>query len=167
MRNENKYLGVLCALSAAIICIFFGPFGDLTAGESPQSARFVKVTRVIDGDTIEIEGGERVRYIGIDTPELHHPRKPVQYFAEEAWRYNQSLVEGKMVYLVQDVQPRDRYKRTLAYVFVDDVLINARLIKDGYARVATYPPNVTYQELFLKLERKAREEKGGLWNIPE
>lgn len=167
MRIKAKYLSLICALSTATICLFFSPFDDLTAEEPLQTARFVKIIRAIDGDTIEIEGGERVRYIGIDTPELHHPNKPVQPFAEEAWRYNQSLVEGKMVYLVQDIQPRDRYKRILAYVFVDDVLINARLVKDGYARVATYPPNVIYEKLFLRLERKARKEKGGLWNIPE
>jgi len=163
MVSKYKYLGAVCILSTAFFCLFLRPYSEISAGEKREKAHFAKVVRVIDGDTIEIEGDEKVRYIGMDTPELHHPNKPVQYFAEEAFKYNRDLVEGKEVYLVFDVQRRDRYKRLLAYVFSDDILINAKLVKDGYARVATYPPNVTYQQLFLKLERQARENNRGLW----
>lgn len=126
--------------------------------------KFHKAIRVIDGDTIKLENGETVRYIGIDTPETVHPNKPVQYYGKEASEYNRNLVEGKTVYLEYDVQERDKYGRLLAYVFVDDIFVNARLVKEGYARVSTYPPNVKYQDLFLKLEREARENSRGLWS---
>ncbi|MDI3543444.1 MAG: micrococcal nuclease [Candidatus Atribacteria bacterium] len=121
------------------------------------------VTRVIDGDTIELANGEKVRYIGIDTPELHHPQKDVEYYAQEAYEANRKLVEGKRVRLELDVEERDRYGRILAYVYVDDLMVNEWLVANGYARVATFPPNVKYAERFLQLEREARQAKVGLW----
>lgn len=121
------------------------------------------VTRVIDGDTIELSNGEKVRYIGVDTPELHHPQKEVEYYAREAYEANRRLVEGKRVRLELDVEERDRYGRILAYVYVDDLMVNEWLVANGYARVATFPPNVKYAERFLQLEREARQAKIGLW----
>ncbi len=121
------------------------------------------VTRVIDGDTIELANGEKVRYIGVDTPELHHPQKEVEYYAREAYEANRRLVEGKRVRLELDVEERDRYGRILAYVYVDDLMVNEWLVANGYARVATFPPNVKYAERFLQLEREARQAKVGLW----
>ncbi|MBP9015989.1 MAG: thermonuclease family protein [Candidatus Atribacteria bacterium] len=121
------------------------------------------VTRVIDGDTIELANGEKVRYIGVDTPELHHPQKEVEYYAQEAYEANRRLVEGKRVRLELDVEERDRYGRILAYVYVDDLMVNEWLVANGYARVATFPPNVKYAERFLQLEREARQAKVGLW----
>ena len=122
--------------------------------------------RVIDGDTIEVEiGGEsyKVRYIGIDTPELHHPTKPVEYFAQEAYEKNRELVEGKTVFLEKDVSETDQYGRLLRYVYVGDTFVNAYLVQQGYALVSTYPPDVKYQERFLELQREAREAGRGLW----
>ncbi|MBC7217855.1 MAG: thermonuclease family protein [Candidatus Caldatribacterium sp.] len=121
------------------------------------------VARVIDGDTIELANGEKVRYIGINTPELHHPQKGVEYFAREAYEANRRMVEGKRVRLEFDVQRRDRYGRLLAYVYVDDIMVNEWLVANGYAQVATYPPNVRYAERFLKLEEEARRLGIGLW----
>ena len=121
------------------------------------------VTRVIDGDTIEIQGGERVRYIGIDAPEIVHPSKPVEYFGEEATEKNRELVEGKRVRLEGDVEDRDEYGRWLRYVWRDDVMVNAELVRLGYAYSYSLPPNVKYQELFLQLEQEAREQGLGLW----
>ncbi|HPT63507.1 MAG TPA: thermonuclease family protein [Candidatus Atribacteria bacterium] len=121
------------------------------------------VARVIDGDTIELSNGEKVRYIGIDTPELHHPQKEVEYYAREAYEANCRLVEGKRVRLELDVEERDRYGRILAYVYVDDLMVNEWLVANGYAHVATFPPNVKYAERFLQLEREARQAKIGLW----
>lgn len=124
-----------------------------------------KVERVIDGDTIKIETGESVRYIGIDTPETVHPRKPVQYYGKEASEYNKKQVEGKKVRLEFDVQERDHYGRLLCYVYLaDGTFVNAELVKQGYAQVSTYPPNVKYQELFLSLQKEARTRNRGLWN---
>ncbi|MFY9303392.1 MAG: thermonuclease family protein [Atribacterales bacterium] len=121
------------------------------------------VARIIDGDTIELSNGEKVRYIGIDTPELHHPQKEVEYYAREAYEANRRLVEGKRVRLELDVEERDRYGRILAYVYVDDLMVNEWLVANGYAHVATFPPNVKYAERFLQLEREARQAKIGLW----
>lgn len=134
---------------------------------SQEKEYFSVVERVIDGDTIRLTSGERVRYIGINTPELHHPKMPVQYFAKEAKEFNQGLVGGKRVKLEFDVQQRDRFGRLLAYVYVGDIFVNAKLIEEGYAQIMTIPPNVKYSDLFLDLQRKARQEKKGLWAKPK
>jgi micrococcal nuclease len=126
-----------------------------------------QVKRVIDGDTIELDNGEKVRYIGINTPETKHPIKGIEYYGLEAYFFNMLLVEGKMVILKYDIQKRDKYGRLLAYVFLlDGTFVNAVLVKEGYAQVSTYPPNVKYQNLFLKLQREARENARGLWKGP-
>ncbi|MCM8794841.1 MAG: thermonuclease family protein [Candidatus Omnitrophica bacterium] len=122
------------------------------------------VERVIDGDTAVLTGGERVRYIGIDTPELHHPKKPVEYYAREAKEFNRQLVEGKKVRLEFDVDRRDKYKRLLAYVFLEDgTFVNAELLRQGYAQLLTVPPNVKYTDLFVQCQKEAREANRGLW----
>ncbi|MCX5726222.1 MAG: thermonuclease family protein [Candidatus Saganbacteria bacterium] len=131
--------------------------------KAPSDQYTIKVERVVDGDTIKLVNGEKARYIGIDTPETKHPRKPVQYFGKEASEANRKLVEGKTVRLEFDVQQRDKYGRILAYVYVGDIFVNAWLVENGFAQVSTYPPNVKHQELFLKLQREAREKNRGLW----
>ena len=137
------------------------------SGISPSTeGERVKVVRVVDGDTIEvlINGKtESVRYIGIDTPETVDPRKPVQCFGVEASKKNKELVEGKMVRLEKDITDRDKYKRLLRYVWVDDALVNLVLVTQGFAKSYSYPPDVAYQDLFLIAEKKAREDKMGLW----
>jgi len=134
-----------------------------TSGQNQSSVDTFKVTRVIDGDTIEIEGGERVRYIGIDTPETVDPRKPVQCFGVEASNKNKELVEGKMVRLEKDITDRDKYSRLLRYVYVGDTFINLELVKQGFAYSYSYPPDIKYQEQFLKAQQEAREANRGLW----
>lgn len=124
--------------------------------------RELKVKRVIDGDTIELANGERVRYIGIDTPEIYPPRGP-EYYSKEAKEANRTLVEGKRVRLEFDVENRDKYGRLLAYVFVDTIFVNAELLRLGYAKVYFVPPNVRYRALFIKLETEARSAGRGLW----
>lgn len=124
----------------------------------------VKVTRVIDGDTIEIEGGERVRYIGIDTPETMDPRKPVQCFGTESSKKNKDLVEGKTVRLEKDITDRDKYNRLLRYVWLNDTLINLALVKGGFAYSYSYPPDIKYQDKFVTAQKEAREAKVGLWS---
>jgi micrococcal nuclease len=128
----------------------------------------VKVVRVVDGDTIQVccigWKREKVRYIGINTPETKHPTKEVEHFGEEASEANRKLVEDKTVVLEFDVERRDRYGRLLAYVFLKDgTFVNAWLVEHGFAQVMTVPPNVKHQELFLKLQRDAREARRGLW----
>jgi micrococcal nuclease len=124
------------------------------------------VIRVVDGDTVHVRIGERVervRYIGVNTPEVHHPRKGEEPGGREAARVNEALVAHRRVRLELDVQSHDRYGRLLAYVWVGDVMINAELVRQGYAQVMTVPPNVRYVDLFRKLQHDAREAGRGLW----
>jgi len=137
----------------------------------------VLVKRVVDGDTLELEGKERVRLIGIDTPEVHESRKlyrdaqrsgqdaaVIQKMGRRASDFTKNLVEGKRVSLEFDVERKDKYGRTLAYVYLrDGTFVNAEIVKQGYASLMTYPPNVKYADLFLSLYQQARENKRGLW----
>lgn len=124
---------------------------------------FVKVVRVVDGDTIEIEGGEKVRYIGIDTPEIVDPRKPAQCFGVEASKKNKEIVEGKMVRLEKDVTNKDKYNRLLRYVWLDDVLVNLELVKQGFAYSYSYPPDIKYQDQIVNAQKEAKDANRGLW----
>lgn len=123
----------------------------------PDTAR---VTQVIDGDTISIEGGYRVRYIGIDTPETY----PVlEAYGMEALEANRELVEGKEIRLERDVSERDRYGRLLRYVYVDGIFVNAELVKQGLAEAKAYPPDIEYQDSLEELEAEARQAGRGIW----
>lgn len=130
----------------------------------------ITVTRVIDGDTIEVSiAGAiyKVRYTGIDTPELDDTEARLCTLAQEATRYNRQMVEAKTIQLEKDVSETDEYGRLLRYVYVDDIFVNAELVKLGYARVTTYPQDVKYRDLLLKLEGEAKEAGRGLWaSIP-
>lgn len=131
-----------------------------------QRGELVKVVRVVDGDTIDVEINgktEPVRYIGIDTPETVDPRKPVQCFGVEASKKNKELVEGKMIRLEKDITDRDKYNRLLRYVWLGDTLINQSLVEQGYAKSYSYPPDIKYQDKFVAAEKQARDNKLGLW----
>lgn len=147
----------------------------ITVVPSPQPSQVLSesrktflVVRVVDGDTFEIEGGAKVRLVGIDTPETVDPRRPVGCFGKEASQMTKSLIEGKMVYLEKDVTDIDRYDRLLRYVYLileDNTLlfVNDYLVREGYAKNYTYPPDVKFNQQFLEAERTARENKKGLW----
>lgn len=148
------------------------PFGGRTVDYT-----HVLVTRAVDGDTLQLETGERVRLIGIDTPEMHESDKlyrdsdrskqdieTIKAMGRQSYEFTKRLVEGKRVSLEFDVEKLDRYKRTLAYVYLKDgTFVNAEIVKQGYASLMTYPPNVKYADLFTKLYREARENNRGLW----
>lgn len=121
--------------------------------------QYSSVIAVIDGDTIEIKGGERVRYLGIDTPEIGQP------FYEEAKNKNKELVLGKIVRLeVCKAEPRDKYGRFLAYVYIGKTLINRELLISGYARILAIPPcGIEKAEEFRQYQKGAMEKKLGLW----
>ena len=131
---------------------------------SPAAPRDGRVVRVVDGDTILV-GDERVRLIGVDTPESVKPGTPVQCFALEASAFTKRLLEGRPVRLVLDVEERDRYGRLLAYVYrePDGLFVNAELVRRGFASVATFPPNVRHVDELVRLQRRARERGAGLW----
>lgn len=142
-------------------CLLLIIFLSLLLGGCQAPPATAKVIDVIDGDTIIIEGGYRVRYIGIDTPEVH-PR--VEAYGIEAWQVNRQLVEGKLVRLERDVSETDRYNRLLRYVYVDSVFVNAELVRAGLARARAYPPDTRYQDYLEKMEAEARRDGRGIWS---
>ena len=138
----------------------------ITTPETEEDS--VLVTKVIDGDTIEVEGGIRVRLIGIDTPETVDPRRPVQCFGKEASNELKNLVDGKRIILEKDISETDKYDRLLRYVYVplgdnQMLFVNDYMVREGFALVLTYPPDVKHNEQFRQAEREAREERRGLW----
>jgi len=132
--------------------------------EQTENKSYYLCTRVIDGDTIVIGETEKVRLIGIDTPEAVHPNKPVEYFGKEASAFTRKMVEGKQVRLEYDWQRKDKYGRTLAYVYLEDgTFLNLEIIKQGYGFAYTKYP-FKFLEEFRQAEKEARQNKIGLWN---
>ena len=150
-----------------------------TFAEEPGGYETAIVTDTIDGDTIEVEitgdadgpgsgdaavgRGYTVRLTGIDTPESVKPNSPVECFGRESSLAAEVLLLGAEVRLVKDVEEADRFGRLLRYVYVGEEMANARLVVNGYASAYTYPPNVRHSDLFVALQRKARDEGRGLW----
>lgn len=168
MRRQIKYAASLIALIAASLALNFSRHANLTTRFNSDRPYYYTVSHVMDGDTVEISNGEKVRYIGIDTPETREKNnsdwvyKPMPY-AEKAREFNRKLVEGKSVKLEFDVQKRDKYKRLLAYVYVDDKMANIEIAREGLAMIYTYPPNIKYSQRFLDAQKEARDNKRGLW----
>lgn len=179
-------------LLAVVSILFISPcFAEDTAGKTYSSAESkftipfgksynysdILVKRAIDGDTLQLEDGQRVRLIGIDTPEVHESEKlyrdsqrsqqdirTIKELGRRAWEFTKNLVEGKRVSLEFDVEKRDRYKRLLAYVYLKDgTFVNAKIVQEGFASLLTITPNVKYADLFVKLYQEARNNKRGLW----
>jgi len=135
---------------------------DSSNGGSEDDTKDILVSeaicvRVIDGDTIELDSGERVRYIGINTPETD------EQYGDEATSINSDLVLNKTLRLEKDVSETDKYGRLLRYVYVGDIFVNAYLVENGYAQVSTYPPDVKYSNYFKELQSKAIENETGFW----
>ncbi|MEE8317466.1 MAG: thermonuclease family protein [Candidatus Omnitrophota bacterium] len=165
---KNKLVYILAVVFVAIL-FSIGRFLQHTPIAPKDYNRAFYVSRVIDGDTIELSNGEILRYIGVNTPELRERigvnwvYNPMPY-AELARDFNQDLTEGKSIRLEFDVQKRDRYNRLLAYVYIGDKMVNLELVRQGYSMIYTYPPNVKHIEKFLKAQGQAREEEKGLWS---
>jgi micrococcal nuclease len=138
----------------------------------------IMVRRAVDGDTLQLANGERVRLIGIDTPEMHESTKlrrdsrkggqdirTIKALGRKSYEFTRGLAEGKRVRLEFDVERHDRYGRLLAYAYLieGDIFVNAEIVRQGYASLLTYPPNVKYADLFSQLYREAREARRGLW----
>ena len=131
----------------------------------PAADRLVQVARVIDGDTLLLETGHRVRLIGVNTPEMTHADQPSEPFGREASKFTRSLAEGKRVRLEYDRERRDEYRRILAYVFVNDRLLNAAIIEAGFSRAETrFPYRADRKRLFEDAESVARAASRGLWS---
>jgi endonuclease YncB( thermonuclease family) len=135
--------------------------------DAPKDAVAAKVQRVSDGDTfVAVVRGrrERIRVIGVDTPESVDPNRPDEPYGEEASKFAKHYLDGETVRLAGDAEPRDRYGRMLAYVWLrDGTFWNALLAAEGYAQQLTIPPNVTYAPLFRRLVAEARRNDRGLW----
>jgi micrococcal nuclease len=150
----------ICALVLAVGC----------STQEQQAANIGTVTHVVDGDTVDVELGavtERIRLIGLNTPESVDPRRPVECFGKEASAHTKSLIpEGTKVRVERDAEARDKYGRLLGYIYrvSDDMFVNEQIVKDGYAETLTIPPNVTYAERFADLARQARSAGLGLWS---
>jgi micrococcal nuclease len=121
------------------------------------------VKKIIDGNTIQLDTGETVKYIGIEAPKINLKEGGSEFFAKETKKYNQKLVFMKKVRLEFDKEKTDKEGRTLAYVFVKKVFVNAELVKLGYAKASIIPPNEKYKNMFLDYEKKAMQSEKGLW----
>jgi micrococcal nuclease len=153
---------------AAALALLLALWVPRRGGERTAGGESAVVTRVVDGDTVVVRMGarfERVRYIGIDTPEDVEPGTPVQCYSERATAENRRMVERRRVTLRLDAEPRDRYGRLLAYVYrrPDGDFVNAELVRRGYARTLTIPPNDAHAALFARLAADARRRHLGLW----
>lgn len=153
------------------LCTTFDSMSPPFTPTGPTEAAMV--VRVVDGDTIVIDrgrGAERLRYIGIDTPETVDPSRPVEWMGKEASAANRALVEGREVVLEFDVSEVDRYGRLLRYVWIQDgnvwTMVNLALVGAGFAQVVTYPPDVKYVDAYLAAQRTARDQGRGLWGTP-
>jgi len=143
--------------------------GACTTAPTPRPGYVVaSVLSVVDGDTIKVEiDGQphTVRYIGINTPEISSPGSGSEAFGPEASAKNKELVGSRVVELEKDVSETDKYGRLLRYVWIGDVMVNAEMVRLGYAQVSTHPPDVKYQERLLRLQHEARSNCRGLWAV--
>ncbi|HWL66746.1 MAG TPA: thermonuclease family protein [Actinomycetota bacterium] len=184
LRPRLVRLAAPLVLAAATACnmhqVDLTVQAPITMQEEPTGYEAALVTRVIDGDTIEVEiqevvpgpgagntvpdNGYDVRLTGIDTPESVKPGSPVECFGKEASAALKALLDGHEVRLVKDVEDTDRYDRLLRYVYMGEEMANARMVANGYASAYTYPPNVRHSELFVRLQAEARDNNRGLWH---
>lgn len=180
MESRKRAAGLALLLAGCSGGVLLERQAPATFRAEPGGHEVATVERVVDGDTIEVlikevvegpgAGGASpgevhdVRLLGIDTPETVKPDWPVECFGRESSAAAKALLEGQTVRLVHDVENVDGYGRLLRYVYLADEMANARLVANGYASVYTYPPNVRHADLFVSLQREARENNLGLWS---
>jgi len=178
MRKYKKQISIIALAVASLI--YLGTKSLVYTNNDSQAnsgTGYYTVARVIDGDTIVLSDGLKVRLTGIDTPEVYFSEKlvkdskksgqdikTIQSLGKRASAFTKELCLGKKVRLEYDVDRQDRYKRTLAYVYLEDgTFVNAKIVQEGFAQVMTVVPNVKYADTFLKLQKEAREANRGLW----
>ncbi len=136
-------------------------------GQAPGPPLEAQVTRVIDGDTAELEGGARVRFLGIDAPEMARDGRPAEPLAQQSKDYVVELIQGKKVRLEYDRERYDRYGRLLAYLYLPDgAMVNLLVVRQGLARVYSQAPNVRHQEALNAAQQEAMAAGRGLWQKP-
>lgn len=150
---------------------FTAPAATEAPDAVPAGSIEATLLRVIDGDTIRVRmpGGreERIRYIGIDAPEVAHSGSAGEYLGDEATAHNTVLLKSGPLRLETDVEERDDFGRLLAYVWAGDVFVNERMVRDGYARARNYPPNLARQERLWDAHDEARQAGIGIWGQPD
>ncbi len=147
-------------ITISFICLFLLMFQPSCSADGSRHS----VKWVVDGDTIVLSDGSKVRYIGINAPEVAREDKIAEPFGEAAKRFNVKLVKRKKVRLEFDVEPNDRYQRRLAYVFLKDgTFVNAEMLSQGYAYLLYLRPNLKYHSTLLDAQREAMSEKRGIW----
>ena len=190
--SEKRQIWTYAAVGVAIIILGALLFGAFSWGNSLQSflerqsvaeaprdtskkplrgsSEVVTISRVVDGDTIELDDGRKVRYLNMDTPESVKPNTPEQCYAKKASKINQNLITNRTVTLVYDKQPYDRYDRLLALIFTEEAdkndvskSVNAELVRQGAARAMIIKPNNTHEKYFYQLQTEAQSAKLGLW----
>ncbi|MBI5754441.1 thermonuclease family protein [Candidatus Peregrinibacteria bacterium] len=170
MTKKNLYL--LTIITFLLLIFLYSNFHKKSSSKinydysiKTEEGKPITVARVIDGDTIELINEERLRYIGIDTPEEVNPRKPVQCYAKEAATKNQQLVEGKKIIFYKDISVRDKYGRWLGFVYLEDgTFVNLELTKQGFAFAYPYVPDTSKKREFKEAEKQAAEKNLGLWS---
>ncbi len=168
------FLGFLLLVLLASVFLLYAPVDrlnqDNATAHSSAPAKYsfdfpvtwATVDGVMDGDTIRLRNGKRVRYIGIDTPETEN--KPPDCYAKQAKARNRQLVEGQRIALRKDKRETDRYGRLLRYIYLEDgQMVNEMLVAEGFARATPYRPDTRFEDRFAELEQQAKQDNWGLW----
>mgnify|MGYP001293317807 CR=1 FL=1 len=158
-RHKKLFAAIAVIIAFSIVGRFRAPIERFVSG----SEETVSVRYVVDGDTVVLADGRALRYLGIDTPEMDAAGEHERELAQEARRFNSDLVLGKTVRLEFDSVKKDKYGRTLAYVWIDGKSVNAALVSSGFARAAFYGDNARYYNEYMRLEEDARSKRLGIW----
>ena len=174
--KEKNIVGLIAIIAVVAVVMFAGcveeeglvstptpmitPLPTATLSPAPEITSAI-VSRIIDGDTIELQNGERVRLLGINTPEKGQP------YYEEATNRLKELIEGKTVTLEKDAGDKDQYGRLLRHIYIDDTFVNLEMVREGYANVYIIAPNVKYSSEFEKEEEEAKIAERGIWQPSE
>ena len=146
-------------ITIILVCLFL-----LLVQQTGRTAGWNQVKWVVDGDTLILVDGQKVRYIGINAPELAHDDHSAEPYGEASRRFNALLVNRKKVRLEFDKERFDRYKRLLAYVFLkNDTFVNAEILSNGFAYLLRHRPNLKYDSILLQSQRHAMSAKKGIW----
>lgn len=174
MTRKNRYIWAIIAI--LLFAFLYSNFYLKNQQNAAQKIHYdysvkteegkpIAVARIIDGDTVELINGERLRYIGMDTPEEVDPRKPLQCYAKEAAAENEKLISGQKITFYKDVSVQDKYGRWLGFVYLDDgTFVNLELVKQGYAFAYPYIPDTSKKSEFKAAENQAKQNKLGLWS---
>jgi len=146
-------------IALTLVCLLFYLFQQASYADT-----WDRVKWVIDGDTVVLANGQKVRYIGINSPELARDGNKAEPYGNAAKRFNASLVDRKSIRLGFDKERNDRYERLLAYIFLKDgTFVNAEILSNGYAYLLVHRPNIKHNSVMLQSQRAAMSAKKGIW----